>query len=272
MQSINLGPLAVPVAPLLLLGALFVSVFVAKWAGRGRQVDLEPSLWKILVAGVLAARIAFVALYFDSYRASPWRMLDIRDGGFVTAAGFVAAAAMTLWFAWRTREGRKPLLLAAFAGASFWIIGLLTMTVLHAEASPLPRLALTRLEGSTVQLESLKGKPVVVNLWATWCPPCRREMPVLRNAQQRHRDVVFVFANQGESPDAVRKYLESEGLDLDNVLLDPNLKLGRMTGSQALPTTLFFSSEGMLASRRIGELSTATLMQRIEALRDAGRQ
>src|SRR5690606_40886240 len=60
-------------------------------------------------------------------------------------------------------------------------------------------LALTKLEGGEVRLPTFIGQPTVVNLWATWCPPCRREMPVLRDAQQRYPDIAFIFANQGES-------------------------------------------------------------------------
>lgn len=258
-----------PVGPLVLLGALFLGIFVARLAGRGRQIDLEPTLWNIFLAGVLAARLAFVVAYFDAYRAAPWRMLDIRDGGFLTSAGLLAALALTAWYAWRTREGRKPLLLAVLVGVSFWGAALLTATVMDREASPLPELALERLEGGTVRLDGLKGKPVVINLWATWCPPCRREMPALRDAQLRHPDVVIILANQREGQDAIRRYLDAEGLALGNVLLDMRGELGKMTGSQALPTTLFFDARGLLASRRIGELSAATLDQRIEALREA---
>ena len=267
MGTINIGSLALPVAPLALLGALFLGIFVARRAAH--KLDLEPALWKIFLTGVLAARAAFVVVYFDSYRSAPLRMLDIRDGGFLVAAGLLAALATTAWYAWRQREGRKPLLLAVLAGLSLWGGALLTATVMEREASPLPELALERLEGGTVRLDALKGKPVVINLWATWCPPCRREMPALRDAQQRHPDVIFILANQREGQGVIRRYLDAEGLVLDNVLLDARGALGRMTGSQALPTTLFFAADGLLASRRIGELSTATLEQRIEALKEA---
>ncbi len=267
MTSVNLGPFAFPIGPLLLLGALLVSSGIAKWVCRNRSIDVEPALWKILVSGVLVARIAFVALYFESYKNSPWKIVDIRDGGFIASAGFLAAAALTAWFARQRREARKPLLLSALAGATFWMAGTLATSIFHAAPMPLPEIALARLDGTSMRLDSLTGKPLVVNLWATWCPPCRREMPVLRDAQVRHKDIDFVFVNQGESADAVRKYLALEGLALDNVLLDPRLQVGAQTGSRALPTTLFFNAQGMLVDRRMGELSSATLMQRIEALR-----
>jgi thiol-disulfide isomerase/thioredoxin len=130
---------------------------------------------------------------------------------------------------------------------------------------------LARLDGGTVQLHSFVGKPMVVNLWASWRPPCRHEMPVLRDAQAQYRDIVFIFANQGENADAVRQYLKTEQLALDNVLLDFKLQVGRQTASMGLPTTLFFNEQGILVERRIGELSAATLAQRIESLRKPSR-
>lgn len=267
MNAINLGPLALPTGPLLLVGALLAGSAAARWSNRQRKADVEPALWRVLIAGVLVARLAFVGAYLDAYSSAPWKILDIRDGGFVASAGFLAALVLAAWLVYRSREARTPLLAGTIAGALFWMGGLAVMSMMQDEPMQLPGLSLTRLDGTAVQMQSLAGKPLVVNLWATWCPPCRREMPVLQDAQMRHRDVVFVFVNQGESADTVRKYLASEGLALDNVLLDPGLAAGRETGSRALPTTLFFNTDGALADRRMGELSSATLAQRLDALR-----
>lgn len=267
MDAINIGPLALPTGPLFLVGALLAGSAAARWSNRQRKVDIEPVLWRLLIVGVLVARLAFVVAYLDAYSSAPWKILDIRDGGFVASAGFFAAIVLATWLVYRNRETRKPLLTGTIAGALFWTGALAVMSMMQDEPMQLPSVALKRLDGTVVQMNSLGGKPLVVNLWATWCPPCRREMPVLRDAQMRHRDVVFVFVNQGESADTVRKYLVSEGLTLDNVLLDPSLAVGGVTGSRALPTTLFFKPDGAMVDRRMGELSSATLAQRLDALR-----
>jgi thiol-disulfide isomerase/thioredoxin len=267
MGAINLGPFAIPVGLVLLLCAVSVSLALAKWVVSSPAVDIEPRLWSVLIVALFAARIAFVFMYLDIYRKTPLGILDIRDGGFFPPAGILAALVMAGWFIWRKRDGRKPLAFTVLAGISIWVLGVAASMAFNPGPAQMPQLALTRLDGSAITLQSLTGKPIVINLWATWCPPCRREMPVLRDGQGRYKDVVFVFANQGESAETVRAYLNGERLVLDNVLLDSGRSIGSQTGSQAMPTTLFFNQDGMLVSRRVGELSEATLAQRIESLR-----
>lgn len=126
----------------------------------------------------------------------------------------------------------------------------------------------TLLDGETTTLAVLAdGKPMVVNLWATWCPPCRREMPVLAAAQQRERGVSFVFANQGESRAAVVRYLTTSQLDLANVTLDRYSELGSVAGSGMLPATLFYDGRGRLIDTYLGELTAATLEKKLSQMR-----
>jgi len=266
MDSVNIGLVAFHINFLLLLGAMLIGSFVAKRIGRPRNVDVEPLLWRVFIASLVAARLVFVIAYFDMYKSAPWSILNILDGGFSPAAGILAAATGTIWYAWRVREGRRTLLLSALTGGVAWAVGAMVAAAVFAVPVQMPQAELVRLDGSSVQLGSLAGKPMVVNLWATWCPPCIREMPVLRDAQKSSPDVVFIFANQGESADVIQKFLDREGLVLDNVLLDSRLELSSQTNSQGLPTTLFFDAKGALVDRRIGELSAATLAQRIEGI------
>ncbi len=117
-----------------------------------------------------------------------------------------------------------------------------------------------------MELEDYVGKPLVVNLWATWCPPCRREMPVLAEAQRDNPELTILFVNQGEGQGVVNQYLEAEALGLDNVLLDSSGRLGQHVGSMALPSTLFYDAEGRQVGSHLGELSRASLARALEVL------
>jgi thiol-disulfide isomerase/thioredoxin len=265
-QSLTIGPFAFPaVLPLALL-AFFLAGFAARRVERRLGTQVEHHLFWMLLAAGLAARLAFVLQYRESYLRAPLSALDVRDGGWnlFAAAGvaFVYAIALAL----RNRALRKPLAAAILTGAAVWTAGALLLTATAPERDRLPALSLPALDGSDVSLARLAGKPTVVNLWATWCPPCLREMPVLQQAQAERGDVQFVFLNQGESAGRVRDFLATRQLRLHNVLLDEAGEMGRLTGHRALPTTLFYDAQGRLVATRIGELSHATLTERLAAI------
>src|SRR5262249_45340807 len=109
-------------------------------------------------------------------------------------------------------------------------------------------------------------RPTVLNLWASWCPPCRHEMPMLRAAQANHPDINFVFVNQGESAQQVRRYLAEQDLTMSNLLLDPQSRTAAALGQIAFPTTYLFDAAGRLIDVRVGELSAGTLAERLARL------
>jgi thiol-disulfide isomerase/thioredoxin len=88
----------------------------------------------------------------------------------------------------------------------FWVAGGQLLSAWQERQMPLPALQVADLQGDRIDLQQFRGKPLVLNLWATWCGPCRREMPVLATAQQAHDDVQFVFLNQGETLDEVQGF------------------------------------------------------------------
>jgi thiol-disulfide isomerase/thioredoxin len=268
MTDIALGGLPIPASLLLLFGSIFAALTLGNRLAKEDRSAVERLIWLVVVLMLLAARIAFVASYRDVYMEEPLRVLDVRDGGFRPAVGLAAGVAAAAWIAWSQAARRKPLLAALAAGCAVWLAGGAALST-AAHRQTLPIATLTTLDGSPVKLQSMLGKPVIMNLWTSWCPPCRREMPVLAKAQADHPEVTFVFANQGETEAAVRAYLAREGLRLDNLLLDDATALSRATASPGLPTTLFFDARGKLVDRRMGELSPATLEERLDLLRQA---
>jgi thiol-disulfide isomerase/thioredoxin len=203
----------------------------------------------------------------SNYLHEPLGIFDIRDGGWEATAGFAAAFLYGLTQVRRLPLLRQPVLVAFVTTLLLWTAGEVAVAAsTRSPGKPLPALSLLTLDGRRVELTGFAGKPTVVNLWATWCPPCRREMPLLQQAQAAHPGVNFVFVNQGESREDVVRYLAGAGLTLGNVLLDARRATGAAFQESALPTTLFFDAQGRLDATRIGALSEATLAQRLQAL------
>lgn len=137
------------------------------------------------------------------------------------------------------------------------------------QGSQLPDATLTNFAQQDTELaDYLDGRPLVVNLWASWCPPCVREMPMLENAEQRHQDVRFIFINQREHLDLVRQFLQQHELSLETVLLDSSGDFSAMVGAHVMPTTLFFSADGTLQKRYFGEVDDAVLSDGLQRIRD----
>lgn len=266
MDVVSLGPLILPTRVLLVLGAVLAASMLAEWFRRRRGADASAVLWKMILAGFVAARAVFVLRHHDLFAERPWSALDFRDGGFDAGAGLLVACVIGAELTRRHAALRRPLLAASLAGIAIWLGGTLALQALAPPHAPLPDLQVRRLDGREVPLRAFQGKPLVVNLWATWCPPCRREMPALAAVQASRPDLGFVFVNQGESAAQVASFLASEGLRMDNVVLDAAGQLGTRTGSPGFPTTLFYDARGVLRSRHVGELSEATLREKLAAL------
>lgn len=263
----SVGP--VPLAVVWMVVGIGVAALVASRVRHDRSEGTprpHALLLDMLLLGLLAGRIGFVAQHAADYRDDLWAILRIGDGGFIA---WLAVLAGLGWGAWRLRRWpqlKRPVLAGAAAGLVCWVLLGTGSTWLQQTRIQLPQITLTSLQGETVALADTRGQPVVINLWATWCGPCRREMPVLARAQQRHPDIRFLFVNQGETAPEVNSFLVAQGLDLDNVLLDEAATTAERLQVHAYPTTLFFDHEGRLRQVHLGELTAAGLSARLQQL------
>ncbi len=272
MLSISLGPVALPVAPVLLLLAVWGASWLASRVASGGTNPGHPAaagnaVFNAALIGLLAARLAHLVLHADLYAATPWSALDLRDGGWQLPTGVMAGAVWLAWRGWRSPPLRRPLAVGGLSGLVFWIAASAASSL--GPSKQMPALVFRELNtAAEVNLsQAARGRPVVVNLWASWCGPCRQEMPMLAAAQQHEAVVGFLFVNQGESDSAVRAYLSDQGLLLREVLLDRSSTLGPAVGSRGLPTTLFYDAQGRLVDAHFGVLNAAALESRLRPLR-----
>ena len=293
MLSIPLGPIALPLTPVLLFGSAWLASALAgglsrRSEGGGDGTDAttraqraSSGITQAVLIGLLAARLVHVVKNLSAYAAVPWAVLDLRDGGWCALAGYGVGLAWLAGRAWRAPSLRKPLAAGSAAGLIAFIGGQFAADPPIEEGPPnvvLQRLApIGSAAGPSTGLgtpasltlaQALDGRPAVVNLWASWCGPCRAEMPALAAAQQRHPEVTFLFVNQGESASVVRDWLARSGLPLREVLLDPDRSLGEAIGSRGLPTTVFYDPKGRRVDAHFGQLNPAAIEAAVRRVRE----
>jgi peroxiredoxin len=126
---------------------------------------------------------------------------------------------------------------------------------------------LTDLQGKTWSLKALKGKVVLVNFWATWCPPCRKEMPDLNTLYQRFKDQGFVIlAISDEEAGKVKPFIEERKISYP-VMLDPGRKVNELFQVEGIPKSFVYDREGKLVAQSI---DMRTQGQFLEMLAQAG--
>lgn len=262
---ISVGPFSIRI--IMILSAVIVAWLVTRLFARSIP-DVQPKIasgliFDALIVGLLIGRISFVLVWWSDYIASPWAILAMGDGGFYAVVGIPAAV---VWLGWKTRKDprlRKPVYMGVLVGLIVWSSALGGLKLLQQSAPSLPEIELSTLDSQPLTLTRFSGQPVVVNLWASWCPPCRKEMPVFAQAQAEYPGIAILMVNQGESLQTITTFLASEGLELGYVLLDPAAKVMREFGAHALPTTLFFDAEGKMVHSHMGEITLPSLKNTI---------
>jgi len=157
------------------------------------------------------------------------------------------------------RTTRRRLLAGSFAGAAALALPGLAraahMVRPWPSTKPTPALALTDLDGKAWSLAALKGRPVLLNFWASWCEPCRAEMPSLELLQTRHEKagLVILSVNYLESPPKIKRFLETLPFSLP-ILLDREGEAAAAWTPRVFPSTVLVERSGMASSTVIGEL------------------
>lgn len=141
------------------------------------------------------------------------------------------------------------------------------------QRKPAPVLTGTDLNGEKVDTATWKGNPGVINVWASWCAPCRAEAPELVAVAKQNPDVNFLGLDTRDSDAPARAFIEKYGIPYPN-LPDPNgqlvLKFSDSLPPQAIPSTLLIDSEGRVAGRFLGAVEAGTLDAALQDLAAEG--
>ncbi|SEO16636.1 Thiol-disulfide isomerase or thioredoxin [Paracoccus alcaliphilus] len=260
MNAISIGPLVFDGARFAAVVGLLSFFAVAEIMARLQKSDAARWAGFAVLAWIAAARVGFVAANWPAFAAHPLDTLKLWQGGFLPTAGWAGGIAVLLTAL--LRKARGVALPLALGGVAALAAHLAVTAALMRPAVTLPPMQLIALDGGAVQLAG-RHRAVVLNLWATWCPPCRREMPMMTELAANIPGVDFVFANQGEDAGQVLAFLEAEGLPAEGMIRDPRNRLMAELDAIGLPATLVFDAKGRMVAAHTGEISRAALTRMI---------
>ena len=260
MTEIQLGPFILSSARFSAIIALALFVLSASLLAR-KDARLTDWAWNTLLIILIGARVGFVLENLPAYRSDPLAVLYFWQGGFTPVWGLAAAAL----YSFGIQIGRAAVPVVA-AGLVSWGAATMITTERSDEPVQLPDLTVYTLADEPVNLAAQRGEALVMNLWEPWCPPCRREMPMMAETAPDHPQVTVAFVNQTSGIREVEAFLEEQGIEAENVWRSPRSEVGAHFRSVGLPTTLFFAPDGTLRHRHIGEISRAEFERQLRNL------
>jgi len=165
-----------------------------------------------------------------------------------------------IWLAvWMMRRGEAPR--PAPSAGDFLAAQALTV------GTPAPNFRLPLLDGGEIDLSALRGRPVLVNFWASWCAPCRAEMPALERVAQSYEQagLVVVGINQLEDPDTVRQFVQEFGISFP-IALDRDGTVSRDWRVYGIPQTYLIDADGVIRKAWVGMVTEDSVSRALAEL------
>lgn len=268
-NTIALGPLVLSTDRLLAMLAIAAFIGLMSFLTRKSLRPSSNAATAAVVAGLVMGRIGYVAMHIPSFSDDPLSALAIWQGGFSMIAGIVGAALVLVVTLRRSAALYRSL---ASLGVAAIVWATATHLLIEDTVAPLPKgLVAYTIDGRPVAIDHFRGKPFVINLWATWCGPCQREMPMLVRTAAARPAVPVLLIDQGETSEAVKSFLATKRLTSPHLLVDHSQDFSRAIGSGALPTTVFVAGNGMIRDSHAGEISRAALDDGIDGLLETNK-
>ena len=150
-----------------------------------------------------------------------------------------------------------------------------TQLLTPTQSRPAPEFSALDLQGQTHTLAGYQGRVLIVNFWATWCPPCIKEMPSLQRAWEQLRDdgIQVLGFSMGDSPADIERFLKITPVEFP-LLLDENMEQGQLWSLKGLPTTFVVDSTGQIVYTVLGdrEWDEPAIIEQIRNLQLAAKQ
>ncbi len=147
-----------------------------------------------------------------------------------------------------------PLLVTLILLFSLFPASLTSTASLPLEGHLAPDFTVPLLHGDFLSLQDFKGTPVIINFWATWCPPCRVEMPILQDFYDKQDVIRLIAISSGESLNTVASFIKTNGYTFP-IGLDSSTRVSRDYLIRFLPTTFLLDAEGIIRQKHIGILT-----------------
>jgi len=276
ISTISLGPILIPVS---ILGLVTSYIAMTWFLGRiAPRLGFDP-LWtkrvieKSFLVGIIAARLGFAASNWNSYLNEPWTVLFFWQPGYSVGVGITVAIAFSAFCIQRLkglwhRSSISILTSGILTGVIVFstIVGLAWILSDQTTIRPgttISDFTLQDLDGKAVRWSDLGGSGTILNFWATWCPPCLREMPLLDLAYQTYQPqgLNVIGISVGESEETVRNYIDSTGITYpiwvngNQNTEDQTREIFNLYAGVGLPTTIFADPQGVIRKLYVGELS-----------------
>ncbi|WP_338503146.1 TlpA disulfide reductase family protein [Sphingomonas kaistensis] len=261
-QAVEIGPLLLATDRVLALVLISVFLLIAIMVSKRADESAEGAGWWALVTGLVAARLGYAIINWEAFAVEPASILAFWQGGFSLVAGVAAAVLVTLW---KLRLRPSSLLMA---GAILMLSGAYigSSQLLTPAPRPFPAgIAVQKLAGESLDLSKLRGQPMVINLWASWCLPCRREMPMMVDVASTS-SVPILLVNSGEERAVAEEFLWVNRLPPSAVYLDTTASLAAAIEAGGYPATVFVNAAGEIKTVHVGELSRAMLTSELRHL------
>jgi acetyl esterase/lipase len=277
--SFSLGPLTVPLTGLLLAVFVAAAFLVARFPLRHHRrlrAKVTGSILDALVIFVVAGKLTPAILHPARLFRDPLPLLMAPPGMAGVGLGLAAGAAWVALAVFRRQRLRRAALLPVLLFAGVVTVGVAVTqlgTALRPPGAPAAGLTLVSLDGTMHSVTDYRGRVVVVNFWATWCPPCRAELPDLAAfAGGQGPDGAVLLSvdltNTEPSEEAVRTFAADNGMRFP-VLLDRAGDVAAAWDVSAYPTTFIIDPRGRVSARHVGAVSSSWLRREV---RIAGRQ